>query len=227
MGNPARVAHEILTAWREKATAKPGVNNPALIGVRKQADIVRLATALSEIEALLGQLERDGVRVKAYRNQIPDWWSGLIVPDYSPGQGVPPDGIITAEHLDEIDACASFLDFYVRTLSPEHYDNLRAVVAAARKLLEEDEGLSQQLRMYIHRLLREIEHALDDDAMGETFDFAEAALRLRVAFQAAQQEDTSGRGTWHTLWTAIASGSAANMLTQGVGVVIAAIAAGS
>lgn len=226
MGNPARVAHDILAAWRQRATPKPGANPPALRTVRTQPDVVRLATALSEIEALLGQLERDGVRVKAYRNQIPDWWSGLIVPDYTPGQGTGADGIITNEHLDEIDACASFLDFYVHAVSESQMDNLRNIVSEARSALEHDQHLSQQLRVYIHRLLREIEHALDDQAVGEVFDFAEAALRLRVAFQAATQEETPKRDTWHTLWTAIASGAAANALTQGAGIAIGSLSAG-
>lgn len=224
MSNPAREAQRILERWRAQASeAQLNGVSVSLSQIRAQSEIVRLARALAEVEALLGQLEREGRSVAAYRRQIPDWWGGLVSPNHREDQAISPDGVISQEHLDEIEACATVLDFYVLSMSTDQTENLRSIVARARVLLAEDVDLSNELRVYLHRLLQQVEQALDDDALGATFNFAEAVIRLRVAFKAAEGERTKKSATWNTLWTSFVSASASAGLIEGGTILIKAL----
>ncbi len=84
-------------------------------------------------------------------------------------------------------------------------ETLRSVLDQARKLLETDDSIGNELRVFIHRLLQQIQDALDDDAVGASFDFSEASARMWVAFQTAEtrSQDSNKRRGWGELWRQI------------------------
>lgn len=217
MGNPARVLHAIYSNWRVAVSSQPQpmyqiINLDTPAGSRV---IGNAARALIEIDNLLTQLERSGAPVAVYRRQYPEWWKPLVSQQGGWSTNLVSDNIIGEDHLDEIEGFANFLDGKVWTLSGDRSEALRDLVSRARTALESDAALSSELREYIHRLLQQIEIALDDEGVGATFDYAAAIQRLFVAFKAAESERTPGKGTWASLWTQILSGTVSGAIVQG------------
>lgn len=215
MGNPARELHAIYSDWRARLDASHGpmtsvVSPDSDEGVRT---LIRASRALVRLDEVLTDLASQGFKVDLYRRQYPEWWKGVL--SFKSGWGTTMQGehVLSALHMDEIEGCANYLDGKVWELTTSHEQSLREVLADARRALEVDGELSVELRRYVSRLLREIQTALDDQAMGATFDYADAVERLLVAFKAAEGEATHARELWVNLRTSIlpAAGFAATI----------------
>lgn len=98
---------------------------------------------------------------------------------------------------------ANYLDGEGYELRPESAADLRRAMEDARLALDADTELDARLRTYISRLLHEIEIALDNEAVGSSFDFGDAVERLFFAFKAAKAEGTTESGLWEGLVNSI------------------------
>lgn len=232
MSNPARDLLEIYTEWRtrvqEKAQKGVQVSMDVVVDPASSAgrfEIINLARSLAQLEGLLAQLERAGVKVGGFRRQSPDWWSGLVTPGFAWSSAINADMIMDEQHMTEIEVCADFLDGHVMSLELTEpvASGLRDWIGRAWEILNEDNDLTDELQVYIRRLLSEIQTALDDERFGAGFDYADAFMRLKVAFKAAASEDTAKSGAWQALWTGFASSLTASVAFQGGTIVLAAI----
>lgn len=188
-------------------------------------EVLTAARLLNRIEDLLTDFDRRGMKVDLYRRQIPDWVAAMVSYQAGWGQQLSSDQVISAEHLDEIEGLANFLDgkVYILGAGTETLDGL---LARAHSLLADDDELDQQLTEYIHRLLQQITIALEDDAVGIAFDYADAVQRLWVAFRAAEGASPEYADRWRDLWTQISAGTVSGALVQVGSIVIQAITAG-
>jgi hypothetical protein len=174
------------------------------------------AGLLSRIEHLLDILGRERHRVGVYQRQSRNWLSPLTGRAANTWtQAVESFQVISDDHLDQIEAVASFLDGKVREMSDPVKETLRGVVLRARLLLEEDNSLQPYLRIYIHRLIQEISTALDDDSVGMHFDFGDATTRLAVGLGAASEQSSSQNSGWKDILRDMTVGFSSGMLLEG------------
>lgn len=225
MTNPAWVLHGIYSDWANRLYAENGpmtsvVSPDTAEGAQVLSEAAR---ALVRIDEILASFSASGRNVDLFRRQYPEWWKGLI--SYTGGWQSALSGahVLTDAHMDEIAGFAHFLDGKVVVVEPASLENLRTILDRARNALESDGLLSPELRGYIHRLLQEIQNALDDSAIGSTYDYGSAVERLYVAFKAAESEGTPSKGVWTGLWTGFISGTASSAVMQGATIVIAAL----
>jgi hypothetical protein len=92
--------------------------------------------------------------------------------------------------LDHLDTLADWFEDRRPPITSGQRQLLEDVLTEAQSVLDADESLSAALRQYIGRLLREVRTALDDERLGERYDFAQAAQRLWVTFLAASSVST-------------------------------------
>lgn len=198
MSNPAWQLHSMYSDLLER------VNNQSSLDSLLQLDSqeghkwwMAAAGLLSRIERLLDTLGREGHRVGVYQRQSRNWLSPLTGRAANGRtQAVANYQVISDEHLDQIEAVASFLDGKVREMNDPGKESLHGVVLRARTLLEEDDSLQPYLRIYIHRLIQEITNALDDHTVGMHFDFGDATTRLAVGLGAASEQSSSQTSAW-------------------------------
>lgn len=213
MANPARALHEIYEDWRSRLT-KASTSLIKVINldtVAGASEVAKAARALVRIDEVLTMYEVSGrYNVSLYRRQYPEWWKGVV--SYQNGWKTAMSGqdFIQQPLMDEIEGFGNFLEGKVFELEPESEKTLREIIRDARDALEADQGLSGPIRMYIHRLLQEIEWALNNEGVKASFDFGEAADRLYVAFAAAQGEGTAKATLWENLKTNIIPASLIN-----------------
>lgn len=221
MSNPARQLHEIYARWRSVANSKStglrGIVNPNTNeGAR---ELAAAASCLIRIDQIIDEFEANGRSVAVYRRQYPEWWKGVIGYQKGWSASLGADEILIPTHMDQIESFANYLDGKVWDVDARK-DDLRSILVQARTALENDDELSAPLRSFLHRLLAEIQRALDDDAIGETFDFSDALHRLFVAFKAAEGEATKESGVWRTLWTQFVPALAAGGILEGGALVL-------
>ncbi|WP_157421634.1 hypothetical protein [Agromyces sp. Leaf222] len=201
MSNPARELHSLYSEWREALTA----GNQALVNVLRPHTLegaARLEAGmrlLLRIDGVLRQFEDDGRNVALYRRQFPGWSMGVLSTEVGWGNNLGSDNLVSAAVMDQLEGFANFLDGKVFEVEAADLDNLRDVLGRARKLLLEDDSLDPNLRYYLHRLLQEMQHAIDDEAFGASYDFSEGAQRLWVAFQAAEAKSAKKGSKWSAL----------------------------
>ncbi len=216
MSNPARELHEIYTGWRERAAARGGAMREVVQpdSAEGNAQLLRVFGLLTRIDALLLRLEREGQSVAVYRRQFPAWSYGAIGRHVGWTTQVKAENVMTANHMDQIEAFASFLDGKVVVLDEHGEQTLRSALQRARVLLEEDTGLDQQLRVYISRLLHEIQTALDDDALWARADIEDRAWAFWSAMRAAESASPAKGSAWRDIWVQFAASAGANVVTQ-------------
>jgi hypothetical protein len=223
MSNPARVLHDIYSGWRKRLSGgAPFASVIDLDSADGAREIAEAARALVRIDDILTGLERDAhYRVGVYRRQYPEWWKGLVSHTHGWGTAIRGDTLVTEAHMDEIEAFANFLDGKVWELDRNDREaSLRGILDDARAALEADDELSEELRLYLHRLLREMRNALDDQVIGSTFDYGDAVMRLFVAFKAAEGESTKKAGLWTNLRTSILPASGLTAAIEGGSILI-------
>lgn len=198
ISNPARELHEIYSRWREGATGRgtqlQSVINPGTS--EGSQELVRAFRLLTRIADLLALMEADGLNVAVYRRQYPRWCYGAIGRHVGWTAQITADHVMTASDMDQIEAFANFLDGKVHEFDPSSSSALREVLRQARSLLEADSSIDPHLRTYLHRLLHEMQTALDDEAVGVGFDMAEAVRRLWVALRAAASASERRKAEW-------------------------------
>lgn len=175
------------------------------------------AALLRRVEDTFEVLRREGHRVGVYQRQSKNWLSPLTGRATSGWTvGTSATQIISTEHLDQLESAASFLDGKVREIGNPGKESLRDVMRRARELLEEDKSLPPYLVLYIHRLLQEIVHALDDDVIGLQFDFGDATTQLAVALGAASSASTTKMSAWTDLLRDMTTGVGAGLAVEGI-----------
>lgn len=219
MANPARELHSAYQEIRESldssgTTSLNRVLKPMTPEGNRQ--VVKIARLLEQIDVLLTQMEREQMSVALYRRQYPEWYVGLLGYPNGWSAAVSGEAFMSQALMDQIEGFANFLEGKVLSLSDAGEASLRDSLAAARKLLEADQDLDHTLRLYIHRLLAEMERALQDEAIGAGFDIEESIVRLWVAFRAAESSTSdANKGKWRDLWVQMVAGVASGSLVQG------------
>lgn len=227
MTNPARELHESLSRWRELTAA----GNIALRQVidptspEGAATVMRVARLLARVDDVLTDLDSQDVNVDLYRRQYPDWVTAMVSYQLGWAQPLGADNIITVEVLDEIEGLANYLDGKVYELG-SRADTLQCLLNQAKQALAEDVELDPRLTQYLHRLLQQIQNALDDEMYGIAFDYADAVQRLWVAFRAAEGASPQKSAMWRDLWTQIIAGTASGSLVTGSSMIIQALTTG-
>lgn len=219
--NPARRLHNTILLWREKhTTGAHSVAGPRALdsqgGMERQLDAL---DDLRHVEAGLDELEGQGVRVIVWRRYVADWRQ--LVLGYPNGwmNQADPHMVYNAAAIDQLDTLADRFDERMPSLTDQQKASLEDIVVVASKLLQEDDSLSAPLKLYLGRILTEIQNAALDERLAERFDYATAARRLWVTLMAAAEESTDeGRKTgWR---------NAAKRFAWDTGVAIAASAPG-
>jgi len=225
MSNPARVLIHLFEGWA-RTSPKSYRGSRAGEGPPEQATQFKLAVQLlAAIEARLKDLSEaaDLDAARAASGWLSDSWSGLakwwsftlaIAAEVGSRERAREMKVPT-----DLSQCADLLDQNPQ-YGPTALEQLRSIARAARVALEQDTDLSPELRIFIHRLLSEIEAALDDEAVGATYDFASGAERLYMAFKAAESERTERCTTWRELWIAFLPGVTAAALVEGASLAI-------
>lgn len=202
-----------------------------VVDARKEAgtdEMLRVFRLLSRIDNILAQLANDGVDVALFRRQVPGWvriplglqggWATTALAETFLPQAV----------IDQVEGLALFLDGKVYEFDTSRHNDLRDLLGDVRDALEVDQDLPHPLKVYIHRLLTEIQRALDDEAIGESFDFADAVRRLWVALGSAENAtDEQAKPMWRRFAERILFDSTAQaMVIGGQAAITLAIEAG-
>lgn len=214
MSNPARELHEIFRAWR--GLIAPNGSVPARVfsptpGSEHTDSLQHAYRLITRLRTVLTGLESQGHEGLGLFNRQIDEWSKVPV-SMGATTAIRPGVLISDTLLQQIEGFALFLDGKVPVIALEHQERLSEVVARARTLVEDDDELDINLRRYIHTLLAEIDLALSNDRVGKSFDFAEAAMRLRTAFGAAATESPDNGARWRNLLASIGINTAASAL---------------
>lgn len=142
------------------------------------------------VEEGLTALEDRGVRVTVYKRYVSSWRRMVLSYPYGWGQAVQRENVYSQSAIDQLDTLADWFDDRLPAATSEQKQKLGSITESAQSILDADETLSPVLRKYIGRLLREIRNALDDEQLGERFDYESAAQRLWVTLIAAADQST-------------------------------------
>lgn len=190
--NPARRLHGTLIDWQAQHTSGgQSVGNTRLLhtddGMQRQLDAL---DDLREIEAKLDVLEAQGVRVVVSRRYVPVWRRMTL--GYPAGWSRPaePTTVYDDAAMDQLETLADRLDERLPDLTDGEKTKLQGIVSDALELLQADETLSKPLKLYLGRIISEIQNAMLDEKYGERFDYPAAARRLWVTLMAAAQDST-------------------------------------
>lgn len=217
MTNPATTLLTLYSELRDRLNANHGALT-ALVSFDTQEGIRPLTTAarsLIRIDEVLTELEADNKNVALFRRQYPSWWGPIAAFPHGWGTNVSGDAAFGQQILDQIEGFRNYLEGKVFLLDDARVKTLRQVLADARDALEVDQELSNPLRVFISRLLHQIQIALDDDAIGSSFDFGAAVQGLFAAFRAAGGEKTTKHTLWENLVTNILPTAALGALIEG------------
>jgi hypothetical protein len=190
--NPARRLHNTLIDWQSQHTnGAQSVGSTRLLntdeGMQRQIDAL---DDLREIEAKLDVLEAEGVRVVVSRRYVPVWRRMTLgYPNGWSSQADPAD-VYNESAIDQLETLADRLDERLPDLTDVEKTKLQGIVGDALELLHADETLSKPLKLYLGRLIGEIQNAMLDEKYGERFDYPAAARRLWVTLMAAAQDST-------------------------------------
>lgn len=198
--NPARRLHNTLLGWiNTHGTKTVSVSDTRGLSTSEGMQEQLLAVEdLLQVVRGLDELENRGVPVSIYRRYVDQWsWMVLAYPGgWSGNQTV--SAVYQGGPLDHLETLAHWFDDRQPGLTTEHRHNLGSITEQAQAILDDDDTLSPVLRLYLGRLLREIRNALDDEQLGERFDFEQAAQRLWVTLIAAadQSTDPTHKAKW-------------------------------
>jgi len=190
--NPARRLLNTLIDWQGQHTlGSQSVGNTRSLsdddGMQRQLDAL---DDLRQIEEKLDVLDAGGVRVAVSRRYVPTWRRMAL--GYPQGWSTQADpGLIYVEAaMDQLETLADRIDERLPDLDSEEKKKLEDIVAEAFELLHSDKTLSQPLKLYLGRIIGEIQNAMLDEKYAERFDYAEAARRLWVTLMAAAEDST-------------------------------------
>lgn len=213
--NPAQSLYDYLLQTKEGVRT-----NNRTVGTARELDddngMERQLRAVSDLLAVrrgIDELEADGLPVATYRKYISSWTN--MVMSYPEGWSAPVSHVnaYPASILDHLNTLAGWFATRRPMPSDKSQAELRDFLDEVQDLLEDDDSISAELRVYLGRLIREMHDALDDEEVLERFDFDEAGRRLWTALFAAsaQTTDDEKRSRWQDmagkLWWPTAAGA--------------------
>jgi hypothetical protein len=183
--------------------------------LRSEKGMNRQLQAVTDLLALrsgLADMFAAGLPVGTYLKYVPAWtamtmsypqgWSGLVN-----GEDAYP--VSTLDHLRTL---AGWFQAAGPSPSADAQGELRDFLIDVLALLEDDATISAELKVYLGRLVREMQNALDDEEVFDRFDFDEAGRRLWTALFAAaaqsqdEEKEAAWRGMANKLWWPTAAG---------------------
>lgn len=182
---------------------------------------IRYAFALlATIDEVLRRFAAQGRPVDVFRKQLDGWARVPLSISAGWTSNVQPDHLISEVTLQQIESLSAFLDGKVLVLEDAQRLNLRDLIDQADRLLTA-EDLDPLLQGYLRRLIAAIRYALDDEAAGRAFNFAEAVERLWVAFNAAAERASQERKAgWRDLVRQITIGVTAGGVVEGASIAL-------
>jgi hypothetical protein len=215
--NPAAQLLAILKKWESglqqghgAAYARNWDSNPD----GAVADHIAAWKHLGVLSRVIDGLSADGFNMTMSKEYLPQWGrmaASVGASWTSNNHTVQP---FPADAMSQLQALSTILELAQTRTGPTNLDLLSDVVTQASELLKDDESLSDELRAYLVKLVREIRNALEDDTLGDGFNFAEAAERLWVAMQAAAGESSEKSDSWKQAAASLLPSAAAGVLTH-------------
>jgi hypothetical protein len=213
--NPAQSLYDYLR------TAKQGVaSGNVTVGVARDlkspAGMEELLQAVTDLRAVrtgIDELEAAGLPVGTYRRYVRGWTTMVLSYPVGWQSNVASEEAYPTSTLDHLQTLAGWFATTRPLPSAESQDELRTFLIDVQSLLESDDTVSAELKVYLGRLIREMQNALDDEQLLERFDFDEAGRRLWTALfaAAAQTSDETKKSAWtdlaNKLWWPTAAGA--------------------
>ncbi len=190
--NAARRLHNTLLDWQALHTS----GSKSVGGVRELDDddgMVRQLDALDDlrqVEELLDTLEEQGVRVGVSRRYLGAWRQMVLGYPQGWTYQADPNEVYPDAEMDQLETLADRIDERLPDLTDAQKASLKDIVSEAFELMHADETLSDSLKLYLGRIIGEIQNALLDEEYGQRFDYREAAQRLWVTLMAATEQST-------------------------------------
>lgn len=197
--NPARQLLRIFEEWDaailtgQGATEARGWNKDAGEVTERH---VRAWSYLGDISQTIDGLSALNIDMGASKTYLPQWGKMAASVDVSWSNATGASSAFPSDALSQLQSLATIIDLAGAQIQPANLDLLSNVVEQVIDLLGSDESLSDHLRAYLVKLVREIRNALEDEKVGGGFNFADAAERLWVAMQAASAQSEQSAAQW-------------------------------
>ena len=203
MTNSALALFELFSSWR---TNLEGNQNSVANSRRLEEPegIVENRVGMSHLMDTirgLDELENAGVQVRVYKRYVAHWTRMLMSYPLGWYTQTGAEEAFPSSAMDQLEALSSWFEVHKPRLRPEAKGTLHELVDDTRSLLRDDDSISNELRLYLQRLISEIDAALNDEELGESFDYASATERLWVGLFAAsaQSADDEQKSRWSNL----------------------------
>lgn len=219
--NPATLLHDLFVEWDQRGRSGGGASvsrgwdsDPD----QATAEHIKAWTYLGDIRRTIAGLADLNIDMTASASYLPRWGAMAAGVGVSwtnangSGQAFPSDA------MAQLRALGTIIQLAGAQARPANLDILREVVEQTISLLAEDDSLTDELRAYLVKLVREIRDALEDETVGAGFDFARAAERLWVAMHAASAQSTKKSSAWQEWATKMLPPAVSGVLTH-IGVV--------
>lgn len=200
--NAARHLFRILTDWKEEhddrqsAAQARDLETGAGMGWQMSVldDLRLVARGLDDLEAR-------GVRVATYRKYYDAWRDMALAFPWGWTDEVAKEAAYPTAALDQLENLADWFDDGTPELDSNGKELLAEALTEAQDTLDHDRSISDSLRAYLNRLMREIRAALDDHFLDARFDYNEAVMRLYTALRtvAAESASEEQQGRWSDL----------------------------
>ncbi|MFJ7289868.1 hypothetical protein ACIQUC_16265 [Curtobacterium sp. NPDC098951] len=227
--NPAQRLLEFLTRAKEASRSGTQTQRDAR-DIESDDGLERQVLALQDLLALrmgIDELERKGRRVAVYRRYLREWTELVLAYPDGWTNGVNPDLFFPESTLDHLESLAGWFEQDALIPDEKSQMELTDFLRQVEDLIEQDATLGQQVKDYLHKLVREMQAALADEKVFDRFDFVEAGQRLAAALHLAANlsTDDEARKTWRgwaqNLWFPTAASALGSMPAIIVGVLTA------
>lgn len=201
--NPAQSLYDFLLD--SKAGAAAGAALGTVRALNDSEGMAQQLQAVADVIAVresLREMVKAGLPVDTYEKYLPDW--ERMVVGYPVGwvNQLKPDEAFPAAILDHLHTLAGWFATTHPTPSDSALSELRTFLADVLSLLEDDDTITAELKVYLGRLVREMQNAIDDDSLLQRFDLDEAGRRLWTALFAASAQ--TGSEERQRAWTKLA-----------------------
>jgi len=215
--NPATQLLEIFSVWESNIRAGHGgtwARRWESDATEATEEHIRAWRFLGDIARTVEGLSSLGLDMTAAETYLPRWAKMAASVNVSWSQSTGADSAFPQDALSQLQSLATIIELAGARGQPANIELLREVVEQAMQLLAEDSSISGELRAYLVKLVRELRNALEDEAVGGGFNFAEAAERLWVAMQAASAQSKEKGGAWRTVAAKMLPPAAAGVLAH-------------
>lgn len=223
MTNPAAELLEIFRSW--DGTSSPNVDRhfDQAGGVEAAEKHVRAMKLIWDIHRQLDEWSSRGQSVDAYREATVAWVRTVLANPRNWTTNGETAYVMQRARMDMLEGLSHAMSLAAPTVLPEHRSAVRQSLAEIVSLLGQDDSISDQLRLYILRLVQEIQLASDEFEVTGRFDAEEAMERLWVALLAASGQSKKHRATWKKRAEAIVVPAVAGMLASVPGITAQAV----